>query len=199
MRSLVIYAHPYSGSFNQDILRTLTTQLTASGHDLRVRDLCAQGWDPRLTAADLEASRRGTVLPDVRAEQDLVRWAETLFFIHPIWWFGMPAVLKGWIDRVFSMGFAYVIKENGVTGLLKGKTAFFINTTGGGRDEYKSMGMYAALEKTIDDGIVRLCGMRMGGRTFLHSVPTAGDAQKKAMLEEVRLAAERSSPVAAGL
>lgn len=102
MRILVVFAHPVEESFGRAIFRRLVASLEAAGHEVRPLDLYAEGFDPVLSADE----RRDYHAPGrnerrVAAEIERLRWAEGLIFVYPTWWYSLPAMLKGWIDRVW--------------------------------------------------------------------------------------------------
>ncbi len=105
--------------------------------------------------------------------------------IYPIWWTGLPAILKGYIDRVFSYGFAYALGEEGIMKLLAGKKGFIINTHGTPNEIYDQIGMTAGMKLTSDTGIFDFVGIEPVGHLFFGSVPYVGDAARKEMLKEV--------------
>jgi len=102
MRCLVVYCHPCEESFNRAILETVLKALRDANHEIRLTDLYADGFEPVMSAEE----RRGYHTPDAneipvsRHLADL-KWSESLIFVYPTWWFGLPAMLKGWFDRVF--------------------------------------------------------------------------------------------------
>ncbi len=107
MRVLVVLSHPAANSLCRFLAETATAACRAHGFEVRVLDLDADGFDPRLSAAERAAyyqPRYRSQVPDLL--DDLV-WAEALVLIFPTWWFGFPAALKGWFDRVFAPGTAY--------------------------------------------------------------------------------------------
>lgn len=121
MRHLIIYAHPNENSLNHSVLKTVVENLEAQYHEIVIRDLYTNGFDPVLSLTDMQGQRMGKVSDDVKLEQDYISWAEQITFIYPIWWTGLPAIMKGYIDRVFSYGFAYCYDQGIQKGLLKGK------------------------------------------------------------------------------
>ncbi len=185
MKQLIVYSHPNPLSFNHAILDTLTRALQAKGDEVVVRDLYALNFDPVLKAADFEALHQGGVADDVRAEQDQVRWADIITFIYPVWWASMPAITKGYIDRVFSHGFAYAYDANGPRGLLQGKKVMVISTQGAPEAYYASNGMFQSMGQTIDDGIFRFCAIEVLGHRYFGEVPTTTPENRAKMLEEV--------------
>jgi NAD(P)H dehydrogenase (quinone) len=108
MRVLVIYCHPRPDSFSAALRDAAVDGLTASGHAVELRDLYAEGFDPVLST-----QQRGAYFDDPENQRGLedhvaaLRWAEALLLIYPTWWFGMPALLKGWLDRVWVPGVAF--------------------------------------------------------------------------------------------
>ena len=107
MKHLVIYAHPNEQSLNGYLKQVVVEHLAKNGHEVKVRDLYQLNFNPVLSLEDMAGQRIGKVEEDVKKEQDYIVWADCITFIHPIWWTGLPAILKGYIDRVFSYGFAY--------------------------------------------------------------------------------------------
>lgn len=102
MRVLLVYCHPCEESFNRAIRDTAIAALAGKGHEVQLVDLYAEGFDAAMSAEE----RRGYHTPGenevpVARHIDLLRWAEVLVFVYPTWWFGLPAMLKGWLDRVF--------------------------------------------------------------------------------------------------
>ncbi|KEP25288.1 NAD(P)H-dependent oxidoreductase [Bacillus zhangzhouensis] len=128
MNHLIIFAHPQQ-SLNQTLLDLVVSTLLNNGHDVTVRDVYALGFQPELTIAEKAAIKRGDVPTAIQTEQILIRQADVLTFIFPIWWTGLPAMLKGYVERVFSEGFAYQINEHGaIENLLRDKKGVIINT-----------------------------------------------------------------------
>ncbi len=102
MRALVVYCHPCEESFNRAVLDTALRAFDELGHEVKLLDLYAIGFDPAMSSAE----RRGYHTPGdnempVAEHLALLKWAEMLVFVYPTWWFGLPAMLKGWCDRVF--------------------------------------------------------------------------------------------------
>ena len=186
MRYVILYAHPNPKSFNHAILERVEANLKRDRKEYVVRDLYALNFKPVLEPADFVAMGGGSVRPDVAEEQRHIAAADKLIVIHPIWWFGMPAMLKGYIDRVFTGGFAYAYTAKGVEGLLKGKRAIILNTTGGPRENYEQNGYRAAVTKAIDEGVYGFCGLDVENHTFFYGVPTVSQEARVAMLDEIK-------------
>ncbi|WNI38779.1 NAD(P)H-dependent oxidoreductase [Chryseobacterium sp. SG20098] len=161
MRHLIIYAHPNENSLNHHLLNTVIETLQYHNEDIIVRDLYDIGFNPVLSLNDMQGQRMGKVSDDVKTEQDHISWAEQITFIYPIWWTGLPAMMKGYIDRVFSYGFAYRYDQGIQKGLLKGKKTVIINTHGKSHEEYEKTGMDKALTLTSDNGIFIYSGLEI--------------------------------------
>ena len=149
--ALWLYAHPRRGSFNDQLFQNGIRAL-AENYTVSTSDLHAQGFDPVLTERDLgelaaqpgnisefvgEAYARGQLPADVKQEQAKLAEAELLVIQFPLWWYGMPAILKGWFDRVLTSGFSYgdLDPDLGVPrrygdGGLTGRKALIVVTVG---------------------------------------------------------------------
>lgn len=161
MKNLIIYAHPNPASLNHFFKETVVESLKESGHEVVVRDLNAINFNPVLSLEDMNGQRMGKVADDIQIEQDYITWADQIIFVYPIWWTGMPAIMKGYIDRVFSYGFAYRYDQGVQKGLLTGKSAIIINSHGKSNAEYEATGMDKALALTSDTGIFNYCGFEI--------------------------------------
>lgn len=170
MNVLVVYAHPHPESFNHAVLERFVEGLQSKKHEVEILDLYAQGFNPLLSAADLASLQAGETPADIQSQQAKVAWAEGLTFIFPIWWSSMPAVLKGWIDRVFSLGFAYAFKEDGPVGLLQQQKALLITTAGGDQAFFDHSGIQKAIQMTIDLGIFGFTGIPKIQHEFFYNV-----------------------------
>lgn len=122
-RALIVYAHPAKGSFNAAIRDKVVTQLQTAGAEVRVSDLYARGFDPVLTPEEFAGY---ATAPDNRrpVQQDVedLLWADTLIFIYPTWWYGLPAILKGWLDRVLLPEVAFLLPNDHNTNIRPGLT-----------------------------------------------------------------------------
>ncbi|WP_194778082.1 NAD(P)H-dependent oxidoreductase [Pararhodonellum marinum] len=161
MKHLIIYAHPNDGSLNRHLLQTIVESLQRNSQEIVIRDLYQLNFSPVLSLEDIKGQRLGIVSDDVKQEQDYISWADHIIFIYPIWWTGMPAIMKGYIDRVFSYGFAYRYDKGVQQGLLTGKQTTIVNTQGKSKEEYEGIGMDKALSLTSDKGIFTYCGLKI--------------------------------------
>ena len=167
---LLVHAHPDRQSLTAQLARTAAAALREAGHTVLESDLYALGWtavydehdfpdrvDPaRLSfvAESGHAYATGTQPDDVRAEQAKLVAADAVIFQFPLWWFGMPAIMKGWIERVFAFGLAYGYQGAGNRhrygeGGLAGKRALLSVTTGGPASEYGPRGVNGQLDELL--------------------------------------------------
>jgi len=173
MKHLIIYAHPNEGSLNNHFKQTVIRCLKETNQEFEVRDLNLIRFDPVLSLEDMDRQRLGQVSPEVKKEQDFISRADQIIFIYPIWWTGMPAIMKGYIDRVMSYGFAYRYDQGVQKGLLSGKQTVIINSHGKSYSEYESIGMNQALSLTSDKGIFTYCGLEVKKHFFFDKADKA--------------------------
>ncbi|MBA4395782.1 MAG: NAD(P)H dehydrogenase [Syntrophus sp. (in: bacteria)] len=190
MKLLIVYSHPNPKSFCHAILETVTNTLTEKKQAFVVRDLYDLGFDPVLKASDFEALQSGNIPADIKTEQEHIAAADTMIVIHPVWWTGLPAMIKGYFDRVFSYGFAYSADASGIIKLLTGKKTIVFNTQGTPEKIYEQAGMFDALKKTSDTGIYGFCGIEVVSHHFFGAVPYVKDATRKDYLSAVQKAIE---------
>jgi NAD(P)H dehydrogenase (quinone) len=170
MKVLFVYADPNTKSLNATLKDHALAVLQREGHEIRVSDLYAMNWKAVADADDFpgrdrslpleymaasgEAYEKGTQAKDITAEQEKLKWADAIVFQFPLWWFGFPAILKGWVDRVFAYKFAYGYKNAGNTyrygdGALAGKRALLAVTAGGIEVDYGLRGINGPLEQLL--------------------------------------------------
>ncbi len=186
MNALIVYAHPNPRSFNKALLDTAQETLEEAGHEVRVKDLYAMDFAPVLSAADFEALERGEVPTDIAREQQDLLWSQALIFFYPVWWYGRPAILKGWVDRVLQHGFAFRAGPDGVEGLLGGRKALIVITAGGSRAEHEATDAVDLIHRPMSDGTLRFCGIEDVDVLTFWEVPSATDEQRAAMQADLR-------------
>lgn len=109
MRALVVYCHPNPESLVAAARDRAIAGLEAAGHEVRLTDLYADGFDPTMTATERITHKEPGVTDDLWHYADDLAWAEALVLVYPTWWSGQPAMLKGWIDRVWVNGVAWTL------------------------------------------------------------------------------------------
>ena len=178
MNVLIVYAHPEAKSFNGAMRDVAVATLAEAGHQVEVSDLYAMRFNPVAGTGDFVGERAdpnvfslqkeqtkayetGTLAGDIAAEMDKLRRADLLILQFPVWWFGMPAILKGWADRVFARGFAYLPGRKYDTGMFRGKTAMIAATTGTSADTYAPDGIDGDILSVlwpVHNGLLRYSG-----------------------------------------
>jgi len=188
MKISVILAHPDGASFNHAIARTVVEQLGRNGHNIAFHDLYAESFGP-LLAAD-EIPKEANLPAAVHGHCEEIRQAEGIVIIHPNWWGQPPAVLKGWIDRVFRPGIAYEFLEGdsgeGIPkGLLTAEAAIVFNTSNTVPE--REQGTFGdPLETIWRNCIFGLCGVSTFHRRTFSVVITSTEHERKQWLDEVR-------------
>lgn len=223
MNILWLFAHPeprsLSGALRDEGIRFLHTL----GHEVEQSDLYAMGWkatvdrhdfighghDERLvvTSQSRRAFQDGTLSPDIRAEWAKLDWADTVVLQFPLWWYGMPAILKGWFDRVFVKGFAYGVRDGhspGRTlrygeGNLEGRRALVVVTAGSPEPALGPRGINGQLDQVLFPllhGTLWYTGMAALPPLAIHGADRVGPKEFERAAEKLRerLAALESTP-----
>lgn len=197
MNVFLVYAHPEPKSFNAAMKDRAVEVLRENGHEVRVSDLYAMGFNPvggphdfeklknpghfNYMAEQVHATRTNSFAADVRAEQEKLLWADLILFQFPFWWFSTPAILKGWVDRVFAFGWAY-----GEQYALKGRKAFVAMTTGAPPFKYgedTERGTFDNMIKHFVWGQLAFVGMEVLPPFVAWGVISASDAERREILE----------------
>ena len=184
---LVVLANPKAECFTRDMCRVFIESVEEAGHAVRLRDLYAMGFNPVATASDLTGNLRHEVADDVKVEQEHVLWADLLVLVHPIWWIDRPAILKGWIDRVLALGFAYGYKSDKELGGLKGRKAALLTCSGSTQENFDETGKAAAVRTAQVEYTLEFCDLEVV--RHLHFGPVGRRATGEMIqgyLEEVR-------------
>lgn len=182
MKVLVVIAHPKQDSFNHALLAEVKTGLADAGHKVKVADLYAEGFQPAMIAEDYAQFDDPPSLPaDVLAEQERVEWSDAVMFIFPLFWWHMPAMLKGWIDRVMAYGFAYDDPMNPDSGPLRHRKMIALITAGASAGALDKRGYSQALDTALNVGIWDYCGMKDVSMRLFTSI---GDDPDPKMLQD---------------
>ena len=187
---LVILAHPDGKtSFNAAIARTVVAALEESGYSPVLRDLYAEGFDPVMTLA--EATRPVDEAPDaMKAEMARVNDCAGLVFVHPNWWGGPPAILRGWIDRVLRNGFAYGFTEQGAWQGLNDKLVQVFSTSNTPRD-YEIQVYGDPLENFWKTIVFSVVGAKSFERRNFEQIILSDEETRKNWLAEVAAVIKR--------
>lgn len=189
MRLLVIHCHPVPESFGSAIRDEVLDAAEKAGHALRLRDLYAEGFDPVMGAQERrDYHTAGLNEAPVRDHLDDLRWAEGLIFTYPTWWYGQPAMLKGWLDRVWVPHVVFTMPDATTPlgpALTNVRLIGAVSTLGSPWWLWRLMGQPG--RRILLSGVRGCCHPRC--RTFwlgLHGMDSATDAQRAAFLARVR-------------
>ncbi|MDX1994770.1 MAG: NAD(P)H-dependent oxidoreductase [bacterium] len=197
MNVLIVYAHPDPRSFQGVMKDHAVATLVERGHAVQVTDLYAMGFEAAAGPGDfthglgdapfdlqneqLYAAQNNTFSPELVTEQQKVLWADCLLLQCPLWWYSVPAILKGWIDRVLAYGFAY-----GQGHSLTGRRAMVVLTTGGPYRVYTPE-MRTALVDLLDPllrGTLFVCGFRVLPPFAVYGAASATSEQRNEALRQ---------------
>jgi NAD(P)H dehydrogenase (quinone) len=156
---LVVYAHPVEGSFASSVRDTALAALRGAGHDVRLIDLYASGFEPCVTATEHATMRDGLIgRRDITEHALALRWARAIVFVHPTWFGAQPAILKGWFDRVWIEGVAYTLPpgSNRIKPLLRNVRHLVVVTTHGSSKLVNSLQGEAG-KRLVGRGLRVLC------------------------------------------
>lgn len=189
MRVLVVYAHPVPESFNAAVHRCLVEGLEQAGHEVRDLDLYRLGFEPAMSEGERRAYMvRGGNAARVAEHLAHLRWAEGLILVYPTWWYSLPAILKGWLDRVFVPYETFELRDglNPIEGKLRNIRLLGAITTYGSPRWWIRLVVRDPGRAVIMKGLKPLCAR--GCRTFwlgLYRMDTVSEARRKAFLDRV--------------
>lgn len=155
----VIVAHPNPKSLCLELAQAYAHAVHDLGQGLVVRDLYRIGFDPCLKAQEIPGPDGYACAPDVQRERDLIGDAKVFAFVYPFWFNAPPAILKGYVDRVFSMGFGYEPGPGGNEPLLAGRQLISVSTSGAPDHWVKSTGALDTLDRGFDHHLAAVCGL----------------------------------------
>jgi len=185
MNHLIVYTHLNPHSFTKAVVDEVEAVSRRKGHETKIIDLYSDQFNPVLEFPDIQYSfMDGEAPEDVRKYQEDISWANHITFVYPLWWEQMPAMLKGFIDRVFTNGYAYMYGENGPKGLLGEKTVQLIINTGNTSEYLSQSGMHSAIKAVVEVGIFNFCGMD-AKTTFFGNVAMGSDEERKEYLSQI--------------
>ena len=161
MKHTIIAAHPDSKSFTLAVAHAYCDAVKAKGHEAELRDLYAMDFDPRLKASEIPGRKDFAPAADVKAERALLKDAQVFAFIYPFWINAPPAILKGYIDRVFGLGFAYGPQESASQPLLTGRKMISFTSSGAPSDWVQKTGAWDAERALFDKHLAALCGLEV--------------------------------------
>lgn len=205
MKVLIVHAHPEPKSFNAALTELACASLQEAGHEVVVSDLYAMGFEPvsdrrnfttrqdpdyfKQQSEEQYATEHDTFAADIAAEQAKLDACDVLILQFPLWWFGLPAILKGWVDRVFAMGRVYGMGRWYDQGTFRGKRALLSVTTGGPPSIYAPDGLNGdihALLRPVTHGMLAFTGFEVLAPQIAWGPAHVGDEGRRAYLDAWR-------------
>ncbi|KAH7078936.1 flavoprotein-like protein [Paraphoma chrysanthemicola] len=211
MKVLLILAHPEPRSLNASLYNLIHVELEQQGHEIQTSDLYRMQWKPqadrddfgdlrgrtdtrlKVTQASFSSYASGTLTEDVKKEQSKLVWADFVILIFPIWWFSFPAILKGWVDRVFAKNFAYGTGDKSGTTIngsrLEGKRGMVVTTVGGKTPSYSARGIHGPIDDVlfpINHGVLHFTGFEVLPPIVVYDADNVDDARFDHLVTEIR-------------
>lgn len=202
---LIIHAHPEANSFCSALQQTAYNHLIQKGYEVKTSDLYRMGFNPTGSERDFKelkdptyfkyqleqvhAVENNLFVADLKTEMNKLEWCDVLIFNFPLWWFGLPAILKGWVDRVFAMGLVYGngkgVYDNGV---YKDKLAFACLTTGGPEVAYSGgkNGNIMDILYPINHGMFYFAGMKVIAPFISYAPVRKSDEERESEIKRYR-------------
>ncbi len=168
MHALIVIGHHDPQSLTHALARQVADGLASVGHSSEMADLACEGFDPRFGLADHAVHRRlGTPPADVLKEQARIGRADALVLVYPIYWWSLPALLKGWVERVFSNGWAFDYDGGTTVKKLRGMKVHLVGVAGADSGTFERHGYGEAMRVQIEHGIFDYCGAEVISSTLL--------------------------------
>ena len=208
MKILIVHAHENPNSFCSALATTAKNYFSENGNVVTISDLYKKQFNPiggkhdfeklsdashyKYAAEQIHAQSNNLFASDLKEEMELIVDADILIFNFPLWWFGMPAILKGWVDRVLAYGFAYGGEYGmGANGRFKNRKAFLTVTTGSPGHFYTKEGVHGRtlpddILRNINEGILRLVGYDVQVPFVAHEVSRISQEEREAILKNYR-------------
>ena len=202
MKILIVYWHPEPRSFNAAMFHTACETLGTTGHEVMTSDLHEMNFDPvssrknfttvkdpnylKPQTEEMHATESGGFAEEIESEINKIEWCDVMILQFPLWWFGLPAVLKGWVDRVFAMGRVYGYGHIYETGVFRGKQALLSLTTGGPEEAYLKCafnGDINGILRPIHRGILQFVGFDVLKPHVVYGPAHMTDDQRRIALE----------------
>lgn len=204
MNVLIVFAHPEGKSFNGALFQTAIKTLQEQGHNVKTSDLYHMKFNPssdrynfttvkdpsflKLGLEEIYATEHNGFVIDIQTEQEKLEWSDLVIWQFPLWWFSVPAILKGWTDRVFAAGKVYGAgRIPYVSGQFTGKKVLLSLTTGSPEDHYLKDGPYGDINgilKPIHRGIFEYTGFSVLQPQLSYAVAHITDKERQSILKQ---------------
>jgi NAD(P)H dehydrogenase (quinone) len=206
MNVLLVYAHPEPTSFTAALKNVAAETLQAAGHGVEISDLYGEGFNPVAGRHDFTAicnpsrfhyqteqqyaHEMAGFAPDIAREQKRFLKADLIIWLFPIWWGGVPAILKGWFERVLAYGFAYSDGRRYDTGFFKNKAGLLCLTTGGTQARFSATGVYGTVDQVLwptQRLMLEYLGLKTLSPFVAYAVPRVDEAAREKYLHDWRV------------
>lgn len=203
MKVLIVFAHPEPKSFNGAMFRVAIDTFKELGHDVQYSDLYAMKFDPisdrhnftsvenpyyfKQQTEEIYATEVSGFISEVETEIQKMEWCDLMIWQFPLWWFSVPAVLKGWVDRVFASGRVYGRGHFYKTGLFQGKKALLSLTVGATADAYLKDGFNGdihAILRPIQRGMLQFIGFDVLSPHIVYAPVRQTDTVRQSILDD---------------
>jgi NAD(P)H dehydrogenase (quinone) len=205
MHALLVYAHPEPTSFTGALKDAAADALRGAGHTVEISDLYAEGFNPVAGRHDFatvcdparfhyqteqgHAHATGSFSPEIAREQQRFLKADLTVWLYPIWWGGVPAILKGWFERVLAYGFAYTDGRRYDSGFFPNKSGLLCLTTGGTEQRFSATGVYGTIEQVLwptQRLMVEYMGIKALAPFVAYAAPRVDQAKREEYLQALR-------------
>lgn len=186
--ALIVTAHPFEHSLSHSLADRIAATLREQGKQVEIADLHAEGFNPTMSRPDLDLYHGDpTAIPeDILREQQRVERADMLVFVFPVYWWSVPALLKGWFDRVLTLNWAYKVADDGrIVGNLRDVPVRLIATGGSDLAGFDKHGYSTAIQTQIIEGVFGFCGLKNVKLDILYQADTATPEQVEAFLQGI--------------
>ncbi|WP_121064943.1 NAD(P)H-dependent oxidoreductase [Chachezhania antarctica] len=194
MHVLTVLDHPDPNAFSAAAAQSFMEGAKAAGHSVELADLHAEGFDPRWTLADIEADDGAKVPSDVLQEQVRIARADAVCLVFPLFWWGMPSMTKGWVDRVWSWGWAYDQLDDPELSLQRPRTGVLLIPAGARSDEMAEDGYLAALETAWIKGTFGYFGFSPRKLEILYGAKGSPSRRRSLLEQAYRAGYELAAP-----
>lgn len=184
----VLSSH-YPGAFTQVLLDTFNQALEEAGHEQVSFDLYGLRFDPVMSGDDFNQFFGKPIPDEILAFQKRLRESEVMVFFYPVWWNDMPAIMKGWIDRVFTKGFAYRVEDGKTLGCLPLRKVVLVCTLGN-KKENVAAELEQAMRIKEKQGVFGYCGVAEVAHLFLYEVDGSPEVREEAKRRVRELASD---------
>lgn len=204
MKVLIVYCHPEPKSFNHAMFAKASETFLDAGATIKTSDLYGMHFDPvssrknfhtvkepdflKLQLEEMYATEMNGFADEIDAEMQKIEWCDLMVWQFPLWWFGLPAPLKGWVDRVFAMKRIYGGGRMYETGVFRGKSALLSLTTGGPEEAYQKEGFHGdinAILKPVHRGMLQFVGFDVLKPQIVYAPARMTDKQREHELEKL--------------